>query len=102
MNENSYMRDFWAILDFTVVVTGYMTIFITTAAFDLRILRCGRVLRPLKLVSGIPSLQVILKSILTAMAPLLQIAVLVLFMIVIFAIIGLEFYSGIFHNVLHL
>ncbi len=31
------------------------------------------------------------------MAPLLQIALLVLFAIVIFAIIGLEFYNGIFH-----
>ena len=32
------------------------------------------------------------------MAPLLQIALLVLFAIVIFAIIGLEFYNGIFHS----
>ena len=31
------------------------------------------------------------------MAPLLQIALLVLFAIVIFAIIGLEFYNGVFH-----
>ena len=36
-------------------------------------------------------------SILLAMAPLLQIGLLVLFAIIIFAIIGLEFYSGIFH-----
>lgn len=40
----------------------------------------------------------VLKSILCAMAPLLQIGLLVLFAIVIFAIIGLEFYSGIFHS----
>lgn len=32
------------------------------------------------------------------MAPLLQIGLLVLFAIVIFAIIGLEFYSGILHK----
>lgn len=43
-------------------------------------------------------LQVVLFSILKAMAPLLQIGLLVLFAIVIFAIIGLEFYSGIMHN----
>ena len=43
-------------------------------------------------------LQVVLKSILKAMAPLLQIALLVLFAIVIFAIIGLEFYSGVLHK----
>lgn len=40
----------------------------------------------------------VLKSIIKAMAPLLQIALLVLFAIVIFAIIGLEFYNGIFHS----
>lgn len=43
-------------------------------------------------------LQVVLKSILRAMAPLMQIALLVLFAILIFAIIGLEYYSGTFHN----
>lgn len=43
-------------------------------------------------------LQVVLFSILKAMAPLLQIALLVLFAIIIFAIIGLEFYSGALHN----
>lgn len=40
----------------------------------------------------------VLKSILCAMAPLLQIGLLVLFAIVIFAIIGLEFYIGAFHH----
>ncbi len=38
-----------------------------------------------------------LKSIIRAMAPLLQIGLLVLFLIVMFAIVGLEFYSGVFH-----
>ena len=42
-------------------------------------------------------LQVVLKSILKAMAPLAQIALLVLFAIVIFAIVGLEFFEGEFH-----
>lgn len=40
----------------------------------------------------------VLKSIIKAMAPLLQIGLLVLFAIVIFAIIGLEFYSGTLHK----
>jgi hypothetical protein len=44
-------------MDFTVVVTGFITIFISNGGnnFDLRTLRAVRVLRPLKLVSGIPS-----------------------------------------------
>ena len=46
-------------MDFTVVVTGFITIFISSDGtnFDLRTLRAVRVLRPLKLVSGIPSKQ---------------------------------------------
>ncbi|GAA6087063.1 calcium channel, voltage-dependent, N type, alpha 1B subunit, a isoform X1 [Tachysurus ichikawai] len=66
--------------------------------FDLRTLRAVRVLRPLKLVSGIPSLQVVLKSIMKAMVPLLQIGLLLFFAILMFAIIGLDFYMGKFHR----
>ncbi|CAJ0582996.1 unnamed protein product, partial [Mesorhabditis spiculigera] len=107
-HKGSYLRSGWNIMDFIVVVSGCVTMLpfspVQTGGpqvetVDLRTLRAVRVLRPLKLVSGIPSLQVVLKSILCAMAPLLQIGLLVLFAIVIFAIIGLEFYSGIFHNV---
>lgn len=79
-------------------------------------MRAFRVIRPLKLVSGIPSLQVVLKSIMKvgnlsdniinikkyeqaliliqAMVPLLHIAVLLLFFIVVCSIIGLELYIG--------
>ena len=45
-----------------------------------------------------PGLQVVLKSILKALAPLMQIGLLVMFAILIFAIIGLEFYSGALHK----
>ncbi|XP_048506510.1 voltage-dependent calcium channel type A subunit alpha-1 isoform X7 [Athalia rosae] len=99
LHRGSYLRNVWNIMDFFVVVTGSMTVFAeTNVDVDLRMLRSFRVLRPLKLVSKIPSLQVVLKSIIKAMAPLLQIGMLVLFAIIIFAIIGLEFYSGALHK----
>ncbi|XP_065171189.1 voltage-dependent calcium channel type A subunit alpha-1-like isoform X8 [Atheta coriaria] len=99
LHRGSYLRNIWNIMDFFVVLTGFITMFPQEIiAVDLRTLRAIRVLRPLKLVSGIPSLQVVLKSIIKAMAPLLQIGLLVLFAIVIFAIIGLEFYSGALHR----
>ena len=46
----------------------------------------------------IAGLQVVLKSIFKALAPLMQIGLLVMFAILIFAIIGLEFYSGALHK----
>ncbi|XP_052754604.1 LOW QUALITY PROTEIN: voltage-dependent calcium channel type A subunit alpha-1 [Galleria mellonella] len=98
LHRGSYLRNVWNIMDFFVVITGIITQLPIVPEVDFRTLRAIRVLRPLKLVSGVPSLQVVLKSIIKAMAPLLQIGLLVLFAIVIFAIIGLEFYSGALHK----
>ncbi|XP_078326084.1 voltage-dependent calcium channel type A subunit alpha-1-like isoform X14 [Crassostrea virginica] len=97
LHKGAYLRNIWNIMDFVVVVTGIITM-AASSQLDLRTLRAVRVLRPLKLVSGIPSLQVVLKSIIRAMTPLLQVCLLVLFAIIIFAIVGLEFYSGAFKN----
>ncbi|XP_030625015.1 voltage-dependent N-type calcium channel subunit alpha-1B [Chanos chanos] len=95
-HKGSYLRNGWNVMDFVVVLTGILAK--VGSDFDLRTLRAVRVLRPLKLVSGIPSLQVVLKSIMKAMVPLLQIGLLLFFAIVMFAIIGLEFYMGRFHT----
>jgi hypothetical protein len=43
-------------------------------------------------------LQVVLNSILRAMVPLLHIALLVIFVIIIYAIVGLELFSGKLHD----
>ncbi|KAL6103851.1 cacna1e [Pungitius sinensis] len=99
-HKGSYLRNGWNVMDFIVVLSGILA---TAGAHmnipvDLRTLRAVRVLRPLKLVSGIPSLQIVLKSIMKAMIPLLQIGLLLFFAILMFAIIGLEFYSGKLHQ----
>uniref|UniRef100_A0A4W6ENS3 Voltage-dependent P/Q-type calcium channel subunit alpha-1A n=1 Tax=Lates calcarifer TaxID=8187 RepID=A0A4W6ENS3_LATCA len=86
LHKNSYLRNGWNVMDFVVVLTGILST--VGSDFDL----------PLKLVSGIPSLQVVLKSIMKAMIPLLQIGLLLFFAILMFAIIGLEFYMGKFHK----
>jgi hypothetical protein len=44
-------------------------------------------------------LQVVLNSILMAMIPLFHIALLVMFVMIIYAIIGLELFSGILHRI---
>lgn len=90
--------------------------------FDVKSLRAFRVIRPLKLVNGVPSklkkkfdscsgkkrklfssgLQIVLNSIIRAMLPLLHIALLVLFVIIIYAIIGLELFCGKMHMTCYL
>uniref|UniRef100_A0AAF5CYU4 Voltage-dependent calcium channel type A subunit alpha-1 n=1 Tax=Strongyloides stercoralis TaxID=6248 RepID=A0AAF5CYU4_STRER len=62
LHKGSYLRSGWNIMDFIVVVSGVLTMLpfspSSNETVDLRTLRAVRVLRPLKLVSGIPSLQV--------------------------------------------
>ncbi|VDK28855.1 unnamed protein product [Anisakis simplex] len=62
LHKGSYLRSGWNIMDFIVVVSGVVTMLPFTPSgnegggtIDLRTLRAVRVLRPLKLVSGIPS-----------------------------------------------
>ena len=60
LHPGSYLRNVWNIMDFVVVVTGYIPLLTPDRAeggdgVNLRILRAIRVLRPLKLVSGVPS-----------------------------------------------
>ena len=53
----------------------------------------------LKVLLVLSGLQVVLNSILKAMVPLFHIALLVMFVIIVYAIVGLELYSGAMHLV---
>lgn len=94
-HPGAYLRSGWNILDFTIVVIGLLTlIFQQYINVDVKALRAFRVLRPLRLVSGVPSLQIVLTSIVKALIPLFYIALLVVFVIIIYAIIGVELFMG--------
>jgi voltage-dependent calcium channel L type alpha-1D len=97
-HPGAYLRSAWNMLDFFIVVIGFVSlIFEKYINVDVKALRAFRVLRPLRLVTGVPSLQVVLASILKAMIPLFYIALLVVFFIIIYAIIGVELFMGIMH-----
>uniref|UniRef100_A0A8D3E996 Voltage-dependent L-type calcium channel subunit alpha n=1 Tax=Scophthalmus maximus TaxID=52904 RepID=A0A8D3E996_SCOMX len=106
----AYLRNCWNILDFVIVFMGLFTFAVDTihmiadmpvekgGGFDMKALRAFRVLRPLRLVSGVPSLQVVMNSILKAMLPLLHIALLVFLLVTIYAIMGLELFKCKMHK----
>ncbi|CAH2316148.1 voltage-dependent L-type calcium channel subunit alpha-1F [Pelobates cultripes] len=113
MHPSAYIRNGWNLLDFVIVVIGLFSVILEQfshkqgdahhmsgkpGGFDVKALRAFRVLRPLRLVSGVPSLHIVLNSIMKAMVPLLHIALLVLFVIIIYAIIGLELFIGRMHK----
>merc|ERR1719277_37939 len=100
-HPTAYLRNSWNILDFTIVMIGMISevlAILQIEGFDVKALRAFRVLRPLRLISGVPSLQIVMNAILMAITPLINIALLVLFVIIIYAIIGLELFMGAFHK----
>ncbi|XP_056441052.1 dihydropyridine-sensitive L-type skeletal muscle calcium channel subunit alpha-1-like [Gadus chalcogrammus] len=66
--------------------------------FDMKALRAFRVLQPLRLVSGVPSLQLVMNSIMKSMLPLFHITLLVFFMVTIYSIMGLELFKCKMHK----
>uniref|UniRef100_A0A8C1LQ33 Voltage-dependent L-type calcium channel subunit alpha n=1 Tax=Cyprinus carpio TaxID=7962 RepID=A0A8C1LQ33_CYPCA len=100
-HEGAYLRNCWNILDFVIVINNTIKAGVPKekgGGFDMKALRAFRVLRPLRLVSGVPSLQVVMSSILKSMLPLFHIALLVFFMVTIYAIMGLELFKCKMHK----
>ena len=97
--DGAYLSDGWNRLDFTVV-------FFTTIDFVLRyvapgtdagwarIFRMLRVLRPLRIVSKYENIRVIIDSIIESISGVTATVLLAFFFIVIFAIVGLNLFSG--------
>jgi hypothetical protein len=56
LHRNAYLRDWWNIIDFTIVVTGTIEL-MDTANINLKSLRILRVLRPLKSINAVPTMR---------------------------------------------
>ncbi|NP_001191637.1 sodium channel alpha-subunit SCAP1 [Aplysia californica] len=89
----TYLRDPWNWLDFFVISIAYMTM--TVKSFgNLQALRTFRVLRALKTISVIPGLKTIVGALLEAVRRLRDVMILTVFVLSIFALIGMQLYSG--------
>ena len=106
-NSKAYFRSGLNLMDFIIVLVGLISIVASHSSssrhgasehLDAKALRAFRVLRPLRVLSGVGSLQIVLNSIVRAMVPLLHVAVLVLLLIMTYAIIGLELFAGMLHK----
>jgi len=98
LNEGSYIRDAWNILDFTIIASGYIGMFMSGSGANLSVLRSFRVIRPLRTISSVQGLRVIVSSLINAI-PLLRDSILVLmFFFLIFAIAGCQLFTGALKN----
>jgi len=109
---NAYLKDAWNILDFVIVISGYLSLWSEnqiseeTGAvsssnvsqdsenLDLAGLRVFRVMRPLKTISSIKGLKVLMQALLSAIPLLRDTIIILIFFFIIFAIAGTQLLTG--------
>lgn len=96
-NRGSYLRDPWNILDFIIVVTSVMPLFMTLN-FSVNSLRAVRVLRPLKTITKVKVLKMIVRTLFLSFSLVLDSVYILVFVMMIFAIAGLQLFGGVLKN----
>jgi hypothetical protein len=98
-----YMADGWNWIDFTVVASSFSDLVMSSffgrsgGGKALAALRAFRLLRPLKLLTSIPALRLLLGTLLQSVQSLGGIMGLALFFFTIFSILGVAIWSGKIH-----
>ncbi|NXR81044.1 SCN3A protein, partial [Pycnonotus jocosus] len=91
-NEFTFLRDPWNCLDFAIIIVMYITAFQSVG--NVSVLRTFRVLRTLKAISVIPGLKVIVNSLVESVKKLVDVLILTVFCLSVFALIGLQLFMG--------
>lgn len=93
-NKDSYLSDPWNILDGIIVLSAYLQLLLSSGA-NLSVLRSFRVLRPLRTISGIEGLRIIVSALMKALTLLIDTVIIMVFCFFIFAIAGVQLWTGI-------
>jgi len=93
-----YFRSGWDVLDFTLVLIDWIIVVFASGGGGFSALRVLRVLRTLRAVSHFPKLKALVLTLLSSVKQLGSVVVILLFLIGVFAILGLQLFLGSLHN----
>ena len=101
--EDAYLKDYWNILDFLVVLVGWVSFIIEKAINGTKItglagLRAFRILRPLKTVKRFKGLKKLVTALLASISHLGETTIVLVFFFLIFAIGGRQMWMGNFYR----
>lgn len=97
MRAHSYLRDSWNILDFIVVIMGWISVALTYSNIegqDISSIRVIRILRPLRTINSIPGMSGLVQTILNSVPILVDIMILFMFMLIMFGTIATQLFGG--------
>ena len=96
MDEGSYLRNSWNILDFIVVVISITSTFSSSNSDlkALRSLRALRGLRPLRVINRAPGLKVVVNTMFASFPDVMNVAAFCFIFFLIFSIFGVNYFKG--------
>ena len=92
LDEGSYLRDAWNWLDFIVVLSSLLTEIPQMKSVSG--MRTFRLMRPLRSLTTMPSMKILISTLLASVAQLGGVLVLAIFFFTIFAILGISLWIG--------
>lgn len=99
VGEKAYMKDYWNILDFFVIIMGWVSFILERVMEGKKIagisgLRAFRILRPLKTVKSIKGLKRLVIALLGSISKLSDTAIVLFFFFLLFAVGGVSLWQG--------
>ena len=94
-NKGAYLRDAWNILDFVIVVSAYFEFMNFGSGVNIGVLWSFWVLRPLRTISGVEGLKIIVQCLLKSVPLLWDAIAILLFFFLVMAIAGVQMFSGV-------
>ncbi|CAD8151145.1 unnamed protein product [Paramecium pentaurelia] len=95
LDKQTYLRDGWNFIDFIVVITGIISLFISARVSAIRIIR---IMRPLRSINSLKEMKVLIISLLDSLPALGNVVIFLLFIIILFGILGLQIFMGALEN----
>ena len=95
LDKGSYLREGWNILDFIIVIASIADVSIPTLEFQsVRVLRLIRTIRPLRFISHNSDLKIVVVALLHSMGAIVNVAIVVFFVWLMFSIFGVSQLGG--------
>ena len=94
MHKGAYLRSLWNIMDFVVVITGWLWM----VPDNVTVLRLLRVVRPLRVVNRVPQMKSIMNALVHSLPGMRDVFLLLGFLVVTFAIVGVQLFQGTSHQ----
>jgi hypothetical protein len=87
MHKNSYLKDSWNWLDFFVVLVSISDFFPGSSYVFLKILRMGRILRPLRAANALKRIRILIQTLLKSISGMVNVMLFLSFILSLFCIL---------------